>query len=244
MSDAATYDDRDDAIRAAEYVLRLLDTAEMRAFEARLELEGALRGRVAFWEERFLPLIAGVPEVAPPPSVRREIERRIAPSPDTRQPKGARTGRLGRPARVSRARGWLAAAFVAAHVAALIIVTQLTPPPTTTGPVYVAEVQATARDLVLNASIDSSRSILTVARQSGTAGAGRDYELWVIPADGPAPLSLGLLDWDGETRRPVPQEVVEALQGGTFAVSDEPAGGSPTGAPTGEIVATAPLTTL
>ena len=62
------------------------------------------------------------------------------------------------------------------------------------------------------------------------------HELWLLPSDGAAPISLGVLDPQGDTRRPLPADVAARLTPGAgLAVSLEPAGGSPTGAPTGPI---------
>lgn len=61
------------------------------------------------------------------------------------------------------------------------------------------------------------------------------FQLWVLPQDGP-PRSIGLISQDGSTRIAV-KELEAMLDGGLqFAVSREPRGGSPTGAPTGAIL--------
>ena len=85
---------------------------------------------------------------------------------------------------------------------------------------FVASVSADGRALVL-------RPVGTVS-----LAAGRALELWAVPDSG-APRSLGLVSpQQGATvQRPW------LLQGtAAFAVSVEPAGGSPTGTPTGPIV--------
>jgi len=66
--------------------------------------------------------------------------------------------------------------------------------------------------------------------------AGKSYELWALPRGG-APVSLGLLPAAGRTERTLsePQRVA-LLAADKVAVSIEPAGGSPTGSPTGPIV--------
>ncbi len=56
------------------------------------------------------------------------------------------------------------------------------------------------------------------------------HELWIIAPDA-APVSLGLLaDGPLTVQYPMPP------RGWTLAVSIEPAGGSPTGAPTGPVI--------
>ena len=68
------------------------------------------------------------------------------------------------------------------------------------------------------------------------AGPAQSYELWLLPAEGGAPLSLAVLG-SLDARFAVPQAHAGRLRSGAkFAVSVEPAGGSPTGAPTGPVI--------
>jgi anti-sigma-K factor RskA len=68
------------------------------------------------------------------------------------------------------------------------------------------------------------------------------YELWMLPGGNAPPVSLGLIPGTGNVALPLSaaQRTVLA-QTPTLAVSLEPAGGSPTGAPTGPVLFTAPL---
>jgi anti-sigma-K factor RskA len=69
-------------------------------------------------------------------------------------------------------------------------------------------------------------------------------ELWIIPDDG-KPRSLGVMPSGGPSSMPVPRGHMPHLRrGATFAISREPQGGSPTGAPTGPVVATGKITTI
>ncbi len=71
--------------------------------------------------------------------------------------------------------------------------------------------------------------------------AGKAHELWALP-EGGAPVSLGLLPQAGEQRRVLTPAQQAALAGAKqIAVSLEPEGGSPTGAPTGPVLLVAPL---
>jgi anti-sigma-K factor RskA len=90
---------------------------------------------------------------------------------------------------------------------------------------FVASVAGDGRSLV-------TRPLLQVALERD-----RVLELWSVPPQG-APRSLGLIKADGVTvldRRRLPAGL---RSGGTaaLAVSVEPPGGSPTGAPTGPVV--------
>ena len=96
---------------------------------------------------------------------------------------------------------------------------------TSAGSAFVASVSGDGSSLV-------TRPIMQVQLQ-----ANRVFELWSVPPQG-APRSLGLINSDGLTlldRKKLPATL---LRGGTaaLAVSLEPPGGSPTGAPTGPVV--------
>lgn len=70
----------------------------------------------------------------------------------------------------------------------------------------------------------------------------RAYELWMLPADG-APVSLGLLPAAGRHELALaPGLGARLVTAAGLAVSVEPAGGSPTGQPTGPVVFQAALT--
>jgi anti-sigma-K factor RskA len=85
---------------------------------------------------------------------------------------------------------------------------------------FVASVSADGRALVLKPLNDLSLT------------PGRALELWAVPATG-APRSLGLVQTRGATTLLRAQLLRDTA---AFAVSVEPTGGSPTGAPTGPIV--------
>ncbi len=66
--------------------------------------------------------------------------------------------------------------------------------------------------------------------------------MWLIAGDD-APVSLGVLP-DGPVRLAIAPDLRPRLAGATLAISDEPPGGSPTGQPSGAVLATGPLTEL
>lgn len=69
------------------------------------------------------------------------------------------------------------------------------------------------------------------------------YELWAISESGAAPpVSLGLMPFAGKHRAHLSPAQLRALEGArNVAVSQEPRGGSPTGAPTGPVLFVAPI---
>jgi anti-sigma-K factor RskA len=92
------------------------------------------------------------------------------------------------------------------------------------------------------ASWDPVTQQLVLAVPDMKADPSHSHELWVIPSDG-KPRSLGTM----ASRRQMHMQLADALaqllqQGATIAISVEPPGGSPTGAPTGPVVASGALT--
>jgi anti-sigma-K factor RskA len=210
----------DDRALAAEYALGLLEPAEARAFEARLAAEPDLRALHAAWEEDLAALAGEVPEAAPPAEARRGIEARLFP--EARQPFWRRARLL------QYALGGAAAAALAWAALTWDI---LQPEPALR-----AEIAAEDGALRLSASVDGGTGALRVVREAGAPPPGRVLELWLIAGDA-APVSLGVLE-AREVAVTLPAALRDALPGAVLAVSEEPPGGSPTGAPTGEVLAT------
>jgi anti-sigma-K factor RskA len=65
----------------------------------------------------------------------------------------------------------------------------------------------------------------------------KSLQLWLVPASG-NPTSLGVFEPGADGELPIPAELRSRIgQGATLAVSVEPLGGSPTGLPTGPVIA-------
>jgi anti-sigma-K factor RskA len=121
-----------------------------------------------------------------------------------------------------------------ATAAALVLAVLLVQPPVPQPPIVVVlnpDPSAPAARFVASVSADGAALVLRPL-DGFRPTAGRALELWAVPATG-APRSLGLVSASESTR-----VLRTRLLAGTsaFAVSVEPAGGSPTGAPTGPIV--------
>ena len=172
-----------------------------------------------------MPLTAALAPVEPSGDVWRRISDRL----DRRKSVGA-----GAWERLSFWRGFTAFASVAAIGLAILLAN-----PSAVAPPIVVVLAATgaaasgAAAAAIVASISGDGTSL-VARPIAPVAlrADRSLELWAVPTQG-APRSLGLLPGGSG---------VVALRGkvlagaDTLAVTVEPAGGSPTGAPTGPIV--------
>ncbi len=208
---------------AAEYVLGTLAGRARRSFERRLSREPFVVARVRAWEDRFALLALRLAPVAPLPATWESIARRTAGGPG-----------FGR---------WRALAAAAAAIAVLgfgWVVWQELQPREPQATAVVATEAGAQLWRVAYAADGESIEVEAVGRVEYPAE--RSRELWALPADA-APVSLGLMPARGEAHLALDDRQRAALALATnVAVSDEPAGGSPTGAPTGAVLYVAPLT--
>ena len=229
---------------AAEYVSGLLRGPARRRLEALLPAHPALRGAVRAWQDRLLPLTAVVEPQTPSPEVWKRIEARVHGTAAAAAPVIAPAG-WWRQLAVWRG----ISAF--AGVAALTLGAMLANPGPAQPPVIVV-LSATAPEpggagavagAVMPASFVASisgdgRAVVTRPLANFVLRTDRALELWAAAGTG-APRSLGLISASGAT---VVKKAV--LPAGTdhLAVSLEPPGGSPTGAPTGPVLYVGKLT--
>jgi anti-sigma-K factor RskA len=225
MSPEPNGEDRD--TRIAEYVLGTLAGEARAAFEAELGRDETLRRAVAAWSERLQPLAESVAPVAPPVALRDRVLARI----------GDTANGEARPFSIVRWLAWtFGASAVAAGVAAAAVFLFTPQPPTLGG--YAMLQAPSGNESVVVFQIDEERRQMVLLAQAPAAGAGRDYELWVIPP-GKNPVSLGVLAAGERIERPIDQMRAALLEPGTtLAVSLEPTGGSASGAPTGPVLFT------
>ncbi|WP_417243680.1 anti-sigma factor domain-containing protein [Celeribacter sp.] len=223
-------DHNDDIALVGEYALHLLDADSRAAVEARLREDPDLRALLRDWDDRLVRLSDEIAEVPPPARVQAAIEARLF-GPEAATERGA-------PARVW---AWLfgrrGALFGAAALLAVALFVAPMAMRAPQGPMMTAEIAAQDRALVVEARFDPATGAIDLTRTTGTAATGRVFELWLIADGADAPVSLGVLPDTDVAMIRVPQGLREQMQGATLAISDEPTGGSPTGAPTGAVLA-------
>jgi anti-sigma-K factor RskA len=229
----------DPSMLAGEYVLGTLDAAERRAFSRRLLAEPALVALVADWQERLVPMLLSAPDTAPPESLWTRIDgatrSRIAANDNQR---------VGR---------WQIATAAAALLALVTTGLALRPinPPTPAPIAAQSPQQGFAQQIAALSSAGDSPALLVsydplthrmrVLPVNVAPRPGHSMELWVI-AGKAAPRSIGLMPKQGAAA--LDNLHVDPALDTTIAISIEPVGGSPTGAPTGPVVYSGRMITL
>lgn len=226
----------DGMLLAAELALGVLESAELDRARALQRDDQAFAAAVDLWHEHFAALFAQIPDAAPPPSLARRVRAAAglgaANSNDVVRWKWATS----------------LAASIAAGLAILLLVPapqQLAPP----GPAAVRPAQPGAAMTVafavnegaqtLPAVVDVSSKLLRLP--SGLdVPAGRVAQLWLLEGEA-APKPIGLFEptANGLAATVTLERAIPA--GSVLAISIEPPGGSPTGLPTGPVVATGEL---
>ena len=177
-----------------------------------------------------------VEPVEPPASVWNAITARLAGA----RPGGAEVIDLTR--RLKRWRGaTYAAGALAATLLLFVAVREFYPRPVEGGR-FVAVLQRDAVSPGFLLTVDLKTKSYTVRKVGADRPSDRDYELWLVHDKFPGPRSLGVVGEGDFTQRAALQGYdPKIISESTYAVSLEPRGGSPTGAPTGPVVFTGKL---
>ncbi|UCI08039.1 anti-sigma factor domain-containing protein [Mesorhizobium sp. B1-1-8] len=224
-----------DDLLAAEYVLGVLPADERQIASRRIETETAFARLVDAWEAHLSPMAAAYAAVEPPASVKVAIDRRLFASASAT----SAAPRAGLWSSLAFWRG-LAAAAIAA-LAVYVALPSVIPPVPQPQTRLVASLAANNSNVKYLAVYDAARHEVGLSLVSGERGAGKDFELWMIEGKN-APVSMGVIPAGQTARVAVTPAVQQKLaQGAVLAVSLEPTGGSPTGQPTGPVVAAGDL---
>jgi len=236
MSDDRTMDRDDDGTPlAAEYVLGVLDAEQRRGFELRLARDPALRTEVEYWERRLGTLASEVKPVEPPPQAWSNIEAALSEGAVAPASSG-----LWNSLAFWRWAAIGSAAVAAASIAALLVTG---PAPSSNTPL-IAKLDVSGGQAGFVAALDPARNGLTIVPASVTNLNQRVLELWLIQPGG-TPRSLGLIEAGRAIHINLPADLSGRIAAdATLAVSLEPPGGSPTGQPTGPVIANGKLTNL
>jgi anti-sigma-K factor RskA len=229
MSATILPDDEDRTVLAGEYVLGTLPSDEAERVADEAIRDPALAGAIAEWEQRLAPLAATVAPQSPPASLWPRIER-TAYGPRAAGRAGRRDGTQGvQGARSLTAwKGATAVSFlIAASVAGIALFDRV---PMATPVAVLAPLGAPQAAFVIEARADGVVSVLPL--HPAIVPTGRDLELWSLAEGEKVPHPLGLLPAGGTKLAAgvLPPGHAQIL------ISLEPAGGSPTGLPTGPVL--------
>lgn len=217
---------------AGEFVLGTLDASERAMVQARRLREPELETAIARWETLLSPLDELATAVPAPAELRAKVLYRIG----RLTPDNARPNVFDLQQRISR---WRTAAFsasaLAACLAGFIVVRENVKPavPNT----YVAVLQKDAQSPAFMMTVDLDTKTFSVRAVAPQQLPDKSYELWLIAERLGAPRSLGVV---GDQAYSVSARLAVFASGdieaATYAVTVEPPGGSPSGAPTGPVV--------
>ena len=218
---------------AASYALGTLAGRTRRRLDRIARSDPTVAAALRGWEWRLAALTEGMPGITPPVHVWEGIRKRLALSGEA---DSARAGPAPWWASLSLWRGLALAGFALAFALGLLLFA-----PTAERPyesVVVVLAGPDAKPAMVATAERGSRYLTVKAVAPVDLPPGRALELWMLP-DGRSPVSMGLIPASGVERLALRAPVGVALQDiPALAVSVEPAGGSPTGAPTGPVVYT------
>jgi anti-sigma-K factor RskA len=227
-------------VLAGEYVLGLMSESDRDDFEQRLRAEEAVRAALASAQDRLLELDATAPPSAPPDDMWNRIEAGLGQA--SAQVIDARE-RLGQPGKAARHSGpasrsprvsfWqgFAAASLAAVIAGALALTVLAPDRPR---LIIVLLDSDAKPVSIVEAFDGQQ-IRVVPLTNFNVPTGKTLQVWTLPDQTTGPVSMGLMPSPGATTlqgpslpAPKPEQLYE--------ITLEPAGGSPTGRPTGPIL--------
>jgi anti-sigma-K factor RskA len=212
------------------------------------------------------PALLTAAEVVPPavesPSIEPSAPARAQPLPPSHEDELASTAEVIVLSR--RARRWrgaaLAIAALAAAFAGIVVVREVRPElmpdplkprvvekqvevvktvevPSPRPAQYVAVLQRDAASPAFLLTFDLDKRALTVRTVRAERQPGKNYELWLVSDRFKSPRSLGVISDEEFTQRTqLANYDAVTINRATYAVSLEPEGGSPTGAPTGPVL--------
>ncbi len=227
MNDDIPPNDRH-ALLIAEYALGVLSAEERLEVEELVRREPAYQTQLAAWQRHFADWLDEFPVVEPPAHVWHGIQQRLFP---TERPALEPTRRWN-DLRLWR---WTTGlALAAALVLALLVLLR---PVQVATPALLARLEQSNGSLAFSVTLQGNGRQLLFVPVGKPDWPGRSAEAWIITADG-KPHSLGLLQDATAVTLAVPAGLAPALTpGAVLAVSLEPRTGSPTGAPTGPVIA-------
>ncbi len=218
---------------AAEYALGTLSPRARSRLERIAKGDAAVAAAMRHWEMRLAPLAASASPITPPPHVWTAIARRLGLA------SAAASTKAGAPW-WSRTTFWRSFALTSFALALAFGVTLFTPRTQVAAPPIVAVLAGPdAKPALIATVLRGERTMTIKAVAAAAVPAGKSLELWMLhdSSANAAPKSLGVIPDSGVAKVTLPAAAEISLADiPALAVSLEPAGGSPTGVPTGPVL--------
>ncbi len=242
--------------KAAEYVLGTLPAHERAAVAAARQQNKALDAAITAWERRLSPLLDSVEPVMPPADLYRRIDAALSQAGLS----NASGGRNGAPKNVlqftpresmlaKRGNRWrnafvgmTAAAASAVGVLGYRDIQNQQELPTQFVAVLDPAVEGGKGGPAFLLTVDTKTHKCVITAVNAPKQQAKSYEVWMLHDKMPAPKSLGVVaEGDMNVMPMAPGPDTDMFMNASFAVSLEPEGGSPSGAPTGPVLFTGKL---
>jgi anti-sigma-K factor RskA len=215
-------------VLAAELALGVLEGDELAAALRHQIAKPEFARAVAIWRDHFAVLALQVPEKAPPADLAQRVAEAVSASSGELVP-------LAKPSKIWRNAAIASGALAAALAIVLVWQPFAQAPTRNAAPVLVAALAGEDGGKLIFARIDQNRRLHFAGNIA--VPQARVAQLWVIAGKNP-PRSLGLLQAKADQLAlPAGTTPLPLVAGATLAISIEPLGGSPTGLPTGPVVA-------
>ena len=238
---------RDDPTLAAEWALGLLEGEELLAARGKFATDPAFAWRKEWWDNWFAPWtddMAGAAE--PGEHVWQGIAARLnsPPAGDTVQQTGNDGEVVELKARLRRWQWVAGLSSVAAAVALAVMVfapgsgPEEAPPQVAAAGPMVATVPIGETGLRLDVTYIPEGERMLVAAIGLSPDGVHDHELWLVPEDGSAAKSLGVVVPGAVRSMELPADITAELHDGSrLVLTREPLGGKPEGVEAGPVVA-------
>lgn len=220
-------------LRYAEYVLGVLDADARAAVEREIAESSTAAEAEAQWRRRLSPLAEEISAEAPPEQLWQQIRAALQFDAPAERAGGGLWGNL-------RLWHWLTlgtGTLLAAACATLVYIF-VSRPPAPAIPYMAATITETDGQVAWTATMDIGKArMIVVPATPQPVQPDRTPELWLIPHSG-RPIAVGLISTHEPITLALSASLVARLgPSARLAVSIEPRGGSPTGLPTGPVVA-------
>lgn len=219
----------DDQLTAGEYVLGVLDQEARQVFQKKLESSAKLQQYVDAWEQHFVDINQSTEPVTPPADILPAIHKRLG----------------FKVVAETTARRWRRIAMVTSFASVLLLSVLIYQ-----NRILDSEAISGSYTVVVRNDAQQPLWLIDLNWQTGQLAVesivqqpvmpDHDYELWLLGAEGEAPVSLGVLP-AASRQQSFKVSQKREITATALAVSYEPKGGSTTGLPTGPVLYVQPL---